>query len=328
MSLGLPVAARIGTMTAASFNRPGAIDLSGLKARASAGAPGAPGAPGGGGAGAYVMEVTDIAAFEQLLQRSMQYPIVVEFYSPRAQGSEQLSADLSALADEYAGKFLLVRVAAESAPDIAQALGIQAVPTVVAVIGGQLAPLFQGVQPKENIKQVLDQVLQAAAASGVMGKADPVGPAAGQGDGDGEEDGAGGIDPRFAAADEALEKGDFATARDEFDKVLAQSPGDAEALAGRAQAGLLDRSSKLDGSEIGKADAAPTDVDAQLAAADAELVGSDPEAAFGRLIETVRNTSGDDREKVRLRLLELFETLGNSNPVVLKFRRKLSTALF
>lgn len=312
-------------MTAASFNRPGAIDLSGLKARASSGATGAQGAPGA--AGTYVMEVSDIAAFEQLLQRSLQYPIVVEFYSPRAQGSEQLSTDLGSLADEYAGRFLLVRVAAESAPDIAQALGVQAVPTVVAVIGGQLAPLFQGVQPKENIAKVLDQVLQAAAASGVMGKADPVGPPAGAGDGE-AADGQPGIDPRFAAADEALERGDFAAARAEFDKVLSQAPGDAEALAGRAQAGLLDRSSKLDGSEINRANAEPGDVEAQLAAADAELVGSDAEAAFSRLIEAVRSTGGDEREQVRLRLLELFETLGNTNPVVLKYRRKLSTALF
>ncbi|OYO19293.1 co-chaperone YbbN [Enemella dayhoffiae] len=308
-------------MTAASFNRPGAVDLSGLKARAAA--PASAGGAGGGPGGAYVTDVNDIAEFEGVLRKSLQHPVVVEFHSPRAQGAGQLSADLASLADEYAGKFLLVRVDATAAPDIAQALGVQAVPTVVAVIGGQLAPLFQGVQPKENVRKVLDQVLQAAAANGVMGKADPVGQPAGA-----AEDEQPAADPRFAAADAALERGDFAAARDEFDKVLTATPNDAEALAGRAQAGLLDRSSKLDGSEVVRADAEPSNVEAQLAAADAELVGGNSEAAFARLVDAVRVTSGDERETVRLRLLELFETLGNSDPTVLKYRRKLATALF
>ena len=67
---------------------------------------------------------------------------------------------------------------------------------------------------------------------------------------------------------------------------------------------------------------------AQLDAADLEMMGGQVEAAFARLVAAVRRTSGDERATVRLRLLELFETLGNTDPRVLKARRDLMTALF
>ena len=63
-------------------------------------------------------------------------------------------------------------------------------------------------------------------------------------------------------------------------------------------------------------------------AADVEMISGQAEAAFARLIDLVKRLSGDDRNKVRVRLLELFETLGNTDDRVLKARRDLMTALF
>ncbi|GAB3704277.1 co-chaperone YbbN [Mariniluteicoccus flavus] len=311
-------------MTSANFGR--AMDLSALKNKAqSAPAGGAPGGNAGSAQGSgYVMQVGDVAAFESLLTKSMQHVVVVEFFSVRAQGGDQLSKDLADLANAAGGKWLLARVDCDQNPEIAQALGVSGVPTVVAVIGGQLAPLFQGVQPRPQVEAVLEQVMQAAAANGVMGKAEPVGGAPAP-EGEAEESAP---DPRYAAAYDAMEVGDFAKAVEEFDKVLAATPGDTEAQAGRAQAGLLARSMGLSGDEIAKADADPSDVDAQLAAADAHLVQGESAAAFERLIGLVRRTSGDERDKVRKHLLELFETIGNADPAVLKARRDLMTALF
>jgi putative thioredoxin len=79
---------------------------------------------------------------------------------------------------------------------------------------------------------------------------------------------------------------------------------------------------------MARADAAPEDPEAQLAAADAELMGGATAQAFTRLIALVRNTTGAQREAVRLRLLELFETVGAADPAVLKARRDLMSALF
>ncbi len=75
------------------------------------------------------------------------------------------------------------------------------------------------------------------------------------------------------------------------------------------------------------ADEAGSDVDAQLAAADVELIGGDPGSAFRRILAVIRTSRDEDREKARLRLLELFEMVGD-DPTVASARRALAAALF
>ncbi len=295
-------------MTAAGFNPSRALDLSGIVAAAKSPPP-PPGA-------SYVIDVTE-ETFEAVLAQSSRYPVVLELNSPRA-NAQALSEAMTELANEAGGAFLLGRVDVDASPQIAAAFGIQAVPAVIGVVGGQLAPLWQGTKSKEEARAYLGQLLQAASANGVVGRADPV-----------SIDADAGPDPRFAEADAALAEGDFTRAVAEFDKILAASPSDPEAKAGRAQAALLARVSLADpGAVLAKAEAAPTDLDAQLAAADAELIGGAVEQAFDRLITLIRNTSGAERESVRVRLLELFETVGAADPAVLKARRDLMSALF
>ncbi|GAA3630075.1 tetratricopeptide repeat protein [Microlunatus ginsengisoli] len=324
-------------MSTSSFNRPGAIDLSGLAAKAKAsqagrpGGPGASGAAGGGGAsgrGTYVVEATEQSFETEAIRKSLIHPVVVELYSPRVKTGQQLSDALIEIANASEGKFLLVRLNVDSAPSIVQALQLQAVPTVIALIGGQLAPLFQGVLAKAEVQQAIDSVIKAAVASGLVGRAEPV---AGTGpDPDGPaEDEEPVADPRFAAADEALERGDFAAAVTEFEKLLQADPNDTEAKLGKAQAGLLARTVALDpAAAIAAGDAAGASLEARLAAADVEVVLGTPEAAFARLIAVIRGTAGADRDTVRTRLLELFETVGPNDPRVLKARRDLMAALF
>ena len=196
------------------------MDLSGIVAAAKAPPP-PPGA-------SYVLDV-DQASFEPVLAQSVKYPIVVELYSPRA-NAQALSDALAELAAEAAGAYLLARVNVDTSPQIAAAFGIQAVPAVLGVVGGQLAPMWQGTKSKEEARAMIAQLLQAAAAGGIVGRAQPV-----------SVDADAGPDPRFAAADAALAEGDFETAVAEFDKLLAATPNDPEAKAGRAQAALLSR---------------------------------------------------------------------------------------
>jgi putative thioredoxin len=314
-------------MSSSSFSRHGAVDLSQVAQRAKqAGA--APGAAAAG-TGSYVVEATEQTFEADAIRKSVKHPVVVELYSPRVATGQKLSDALAALAAESAGRFLLVRVNVDVAPGIVQALGLQAVPTVIAVIGGQIAPLFQGVLSKEQASAYIEELLKAAVANGIVGRADPVAAGAGpSGATEAEPEQPPAADPRFAAADQALEKGDFAAAAAEFDKLLQANPNDAEAKAGKAQAGLLARASVLDPRAAISRAASSTDVIDQLAAADAEMVTGQAEAAFDRLIEVVRHSSGDDRNTVRVRLLELFETLGTNDPRVLKARRDLMAALF
>jgi len=309
-------------MSASSFNRPGAIDLSQLAARAKQPADG--GVPRSAGAGSYVVEGTEQNFDAEVMRKSLKHPVVVEFYSPRVSTGQQLSDVLAAAAAAGAGKFLVARLNVDAAPQIVQALQLTAVPTVVAVIGGQIAPLFQGVLPAAQVQAYLDELLKAAVANGIVGRADPV---AGSAQGP-DEDEPLVADPRFAAADEALQRGDFAAAVEEFDKLLAATPGDAEAKAGKAQAGLLARTSMLDPQQVLAAATDSKDVQAQLDAADVELMTGQADAAFNRLLNLIRTRAGAEKDQARLRLLELFETLDGADERVLKARRSLMAALF
>jgi putative thioredoxin len=313
----------MSVMSTSSFSRHGAVDLSQLKQKAQQQPAGPAGGRAGGG-GSYVIELTEQTFESEAIRRSMQHPVVVELYSPRVSTGQQLSDALIGLADQHAGKFLLGRLNVDSAPGIVQALGVQAVPTVIALIGGQLAPLFQGVLPADQVATAIDSVLKAAVTNGIVGRAEPVGGAPGDGDEDEVQ-----ADPRFAAADAALERGDFAAAEAEFDKLLQANPADAEAKAGKAQAGLLARASALDPQVVMLAASSPTaPLAVHLDAADLELASGHAEDAFARLIGQVRARTGDERDRVRVRLLELFDTVGNADPRVLKARRELMTALF
>jgi putative thioredoxin len=311
----------MGSMSSSSFNRPGAVDLSQLAQRAQQSAPAPPLGPRA--EGAYVVEVTEQTFEAETIRKSVKHPVIVELYSPRVATGQQLSDALIEIANASEGKFLLARLNVDTAPAIVQALGLQAVPTVIALLNGQLAPLFQGVLPKDQVEAAIDQLLKAAVANGMVGRAQPVGsesPITAEPEPE--------ADPRYAAADAALERGDFAGAREEFDKLLQANPNDAEAQAGRAQAGLFARAALLDPQSTLAAADGSDDVDTQLAAADVEMISGQAEAAFTRLLEMIKRLSGDEQNQARVRLLELFETLGNADERVLKARRDLMTALF
>ena len=303
--------------SAQNFSRPGAVDLSGL----TAAQPTENAAPGGAN---YAVEVTE-ASFEVIAQQSTRYPVVLLLVSGRDASSSQVQRDLTQTINAAQGRLLLGLVDVDTQPRIAQALGVAAVPTAIALLGGQMAPLFQGTRDRADIQAVVDQIVQVAAANGLAGRAAPQPVAAAASESAGEQ---AALDPRFTAADEALQTGDFKQAVAEFDKLLKANPRDSEAQAGRAQASLLLRTSNLDAQVIAAAEAHPDDLDAQLAAADLDLITGDAQAAFDRLIDLIRRTSGPERDQVRVRLLELFDTMDGADPVVKKARRALSMALF
>ena len=303
-------------MTDANFSRPGAVDLSALSQAT----------PEPGTGSGWVTSLTE-AEFQSVAGLSVQHPVIIEFFSPRDPSGPTVSSALSELVNAAGGRFLLGRVDVDAEPRLAPAFGVQAVPTVIALIGGQMAPLFQGTKSREEISALLDQVAQLAVANGMTGRAQPVaGAPAPVTDGVANEAQA---NPRFAKADAALEAGDFEQAVKEFDALLAETPNDVEVLAGRAQSALLARSLSFEPEQIvARANADDADVSAALDAADLEVINGDYEGAFNRLLEVGAKVDAADREQVRLRLLELFEIVGRTDPLVLKARRRLATILF
>lgn len=311
--------------TQPTFDVRGAVDLSALT-RPQAPPPGQDG--GAPAAGGYVVDVTD-ETFPQLVQDSTQYPVVVLLWIPTDQANAELGTELGALADEYAGRFLLARVDAQAYPQITAAFQVQGVPTVVAVLQGQPVPLFQGAAPAEQVRAVLDQVLQAAEANGVTGLAPAQGgegtPAEAAPAPEPEPE----LPPLHQEAYDAIERDDLDAAVAAYTTAIKQDPKDALAVAGLAQVRLLQRTRGADLATVRAAAAdAPGDVDAQLAVADLDLLGGKVDDALGRLLDLLPGADADGKEKLRVRLLDYFEVVGPTDPRVGKARQRLAISLY
>ncbi|MEV4556544.1 tetratricopeptide repeat protein [Kitasatospora sp. NPDC049285] len=271
-----------------------------------------------------VLDVTEGTFETEVVQRSAEVPVVVDFWAEWCGPCKQLSPILVRLAEEYAGRIVLAKIDVDANPLIAQQFGIQGIPAVMAVVAGQLVPLFQGAENEANVRKILDQLIAVAEQRfGIVGRA-----AGGDG---GVEPAAPRVpsDPALEAAHDALDRGDLGGAIQAYRNVLGERPGHVEAKLGLAQAELLQRVEKLDPQQV-RTDAAadPKDVAAQLRAADLDLVGGHVEDAFGRLVATVAKTFGDDRDTARLRLLELFEVIGPEDPRTVAARQALARVLF
>jgi putative thioredoxin len=319
-------------MTQQPFSRPGAIDLSGLTRPAGgAGQASGQGAAGGGGGAAaggasYWLDITE-ENFQATVEASLTAPVLLAFYSAsRLPESQQMARDLATVAEEYEGRFLAGLVDIDAQPAIAQAVQLQSVPFVFAVIDGRPQPLIQDVLTLDNLRTAINQVMQQLTTQGITGRHQPrqAAPAAAEG-----EDGEPPLDPRYAPAQDALERNDYDAAVAEYQKLLDANPADTEAAAGLAMATLLQRTEDADlDAARAAADASPDDVAAQTLVADLDMLGGRVDEAFDRLVDVVRRTQGDDRNQAREHLLDLFAAVGNDDPRVLKGRQNLASALF
>ncbi|MCV7312551.1 tetratricopeptide repeat protein [Mycobacterium paraffinicum] len=294
----------------------GAVDLSGLKQRAQqqppSGGTGA-GATSAAEAGPGVTSITEANFETEVLLRSEEVPVVVLLWSPRSDACVQLVDIMSGLAAEDNGKWSLATVNVDVAPRVAQIFGVDAVPTVVALAAGQPLSSFQGMQPPDQLRGWVDSLLSATAGKlkGSSGSAD-----------------ADEADPELTAAREQLETGDFEAARASYQAILDANPGSVEAKGAIRQIDFLTRATTHSPDALAAADAAPSDIDAAFAAADLQILNQEVSPAFDRLIALVRSTSGDERTRVRTRLIELFELFDPADPEVVAGRRNLANALY
>lgn len=304
------------------FSVRGAVDLSSLN-RPTAPPPGEPG--GAPDAKGFTVDLTE-ETFPSVVAQSAQVPVVAVLWLPTDAESAKLATTLGTLAGLYEGRFLLARIDVEAWPRIAAAFQVQDYPTTIGLIAQQPVPLFAGNHDASAIQGVLDQFLAAAQANGVTGTLalDAADAAAAQLE-PAEEP----LPPLHQEAYDAIEQGDFEAAIAAYSKALREDPRDTFASAGLAQVSLLHRTGQLDQQSVrAQAEQSPADVEAQLAVADLDVLQGQVEEAFSRLIDLIRETSGDERDVVRKRLVEYFEILGNEDPRVPAARRSLANALY
>src|SRR4051794_22350266 len=241
----------------------GAVDLAAVKARSEAAARAAAAPPPSDGQ--YVIDATEANFQAEGLDRSFQVPVLLDLWADWCEPCKQLSPVLEKLARESAGAWLLAKIDIEANQRIAQMLQVQSIPTVFAVLGGQLIPGFQGALPEPQVREFIAALLQAAQQAGLSGAVDgqPADAAA--------EVSAEPEDERFTAAEQALQDGDFELAAERYQAILNSEPANSEAQLALRQVALLKRLDGLPADAPARAAAAPDDVELQLAAADAEL---------------------------------------------------------
>jgi putative thioredoxin len=297
----------------------GAVDLSGLVRRANTPPP-APGTEPASSTSGLVVEISE-ATFPQIVELSSRIPVVVELYAPG------LSPALGPIVESYGGRLVLATVDAQANPGIAEAFQVREVPAAAGVLGGRPVPLFVGTPAEDQVRQVFDQLLQVAEQNGITGTLDPQ--AAPDADGEPAEPVEEPLPPLHQEAFDAISEGNYAAAVAAYKKAITQNPRDALAVAGLAQASLLQRLDGAVADDVRTAAAdAPASVAAQLAVADLDVSGGHVDDAFDRLLDLFPSLDATGKDAVRTRLLEYFEIAGPDDPRVAAARRRLTLLLY
>ena len=239
-------------------------------------------------------------SFEQdVVVRSTQVPVIVMLGSGRSEASVQMKADFESLVQGQEKISWLFRYAdVDSIPEVAQAFGVQAVPTVIALAGGRPMTNFEGGQPAEQLQQWVAAVVQATEGKlqGLQAE-------------DGEEPN----DPRLDAAAEKLSAEDYQGAIADYDAILQVEPANSEAKSARANALLMQRLAQEE--------------DNPFAESDQLILAGDKTRAFDLLIGKIA-AKGEDSAAAKDRLLELFTLFEAGDGEVIAARTKMASALF
>lgn len=259
------------------------------------------------------------AELEQFSQYSTQVPVLVQVYSQRDPDSIALTPVLEELVRSADGRLIMLRIDADAHPQ----LGGQ--PSVLALVGGRPVPLFQGNPPRDQIVQVVNELIQVAAQQDVTGQAVITGAdAAGTG-----EPAPKPIPPLHQEAQDALARGDVEAAKAAYEQALKESPADDDAKVGLSQVNLLVRLQGKTLQEIrDRAAKDPNSIEAQFDVADLDLSGGHVDDAFNRLLALFSKVDSENKNEVRERILELFDVVGPTDARVIRARQQLTNLLF
>ena len=245
------------------------------------------------------------------VELSMTKPVVLLCWTIRAPQSLDTLAILDKLNSEDGGTWELGSIDVDSAPEVASALQTRNVPYAVALVGGQPIPLFEEAMNESDIKSRIAKLLTIAAEQGI---------------GEAPEEK---LEPEETEALAALEAGDLVKAEDAYKRFLARMPSNPYAKLGLAHTQLQIRIINLDPAQtISAANTDPLNIEHALSAADMEVATGSVEPAFIRLLALIKATSGDEKARVKDRLLELFSLVDPADPRVIKARAELANALF
>ena len=257
--------------------------------------------------------VTQENLVSDFVSKSKEQVVVLLCWSPRSAQSKEILDILGKLESADKGAWLLGTVDVDSQPQVAQALQVKAVPIAIAIVAEQLLPLFESVPQIDQVRLVINKLLELAAQKGVGQAPEVLAEIP--------------LEPEEQAAYAALEKSDFKAAKIAYESWLKRKPNEPVAVIGLAQVDLMLRVEGLD-PELTLKNAKSDDLTSQLMCADIEIATGNNEAAFTRLLNVIRSFSGDEKEKAKLHLIQLFNLVNPRDPSLLKARNELASLLF
>jgi len=239
--------------------------------------------------------------------------VVLLAWSARSTQSKEILETLGKLEKADDGSWLLGTVDVDSQPQVAQALQIKSVPVAIAIIAEQLLPLFESVPPADQVRLVINKLLELASQKGVG--AAPVGVTEIP------------MEAEEEAAYAAMEKGDYKAAKLSYEAWLKRKPNEQVAVVGLSQVNLMLRIEGLD-PVLTLKNAKDNDLTSQLMCADIEVASGNYEDAFDRLLKVIKSMAGEDRDKAKNHLISLFNLVDPADPRLIKARAALASALF
>lgn len=257
--------------------------------------------------------VTQENLVSDFVSKSKEQVVVLLCWSPRSAQSKEILDILGKLESADKGAWLLGTVDVDSQPQVAQALQVKAVPIAIAIVAEQLLPLFESVPQIDQVRLVINKLLELAAQKGVGQAPEVLAEIP--------------LEPEEQAAYAALEKSDFKGAKIAYESWLKRKPNEPVAVIGLAQVNLMLRVEGLD-PELTLKNAKSDDLTSQLMCADIEIATGNNEAAFTRLLNVIRTFSDDEKDKAKLHLIQLFNLVNPTDPSLLKARNELASLLF
>ncbi|MDG5500790.1 co-chaperone YbbN [Marinobacter sp. BGYM27] len=281
----------------------------------------------------HIFEATLENFQEKVMQASMETPVLVDVWADWCEPCKQLMPHLEKLATEYKGAFLLAKVNADEQQELSGHLGVRSLPTVILVKGGQAVDGFNGALPEGEIRKVLEKHVEAPAEN-PHDKANRLWE---EGDLDGalmilvqmNQDDPQNIAVLIDLAQIKAELGDTDTAQQILDSLAPEDKmqSHAKQLAARLkfmkQAGELPPMAELEA----RLESNPKDCDALHQLALQHVLKDNNAEAMDLLIRLMQADSQYKDGIAKTTLVELFDKLGNNNPDVRAYRRKLYTLM-
>lgn len=281
----------------------------------------------------WIFDIKSDEFEQQVIHKSAEVPVIVDFWAPWCQPCQLLAPIIEKAVTDANGKLLLAKVNIDDNPELAQMMGVQSIPVVVAFSEGQMVDHFQGVLPEDQLKEWIARLVPSKSAE------------------------------LFKKALELLES-DPAAAESKLREVLEIEPADnvkiylAQALLAqnrdeeaasiiseleargflepeaekiKAQLEMRANAEESGGVQQARAaaEAAREDLSLQIDLADALAVDNKHRDAFETLLAVAtQDRGGENGDKARQQMVKLFDVLGTGSELVSEYRRKLATALY